>query len=162
MSRWLFKQEPECYSFADLERDGETLWDGVTNALALKHLRLCQPGDVAFFYHTGKEKNVVGILEIIGTALPDPNAENDKLVIVPVKAVRALAKPVSLAAIKADPLFAQWELVCNSRLSVMPCPEELWNRVLELAGEQPAILPSAPRVPKTPTALREPKTKKPR
>ena len=136
MSRWLFKQEPDCYSFADLVRDGETLWDGVTNALALKHLRRCQPGDVAFYYHTGKEKNVVGILEITGTALPDPNAENDKLVIVPVKAVRPLAKPVSLAAIKADPLFAQWELVRNSRLSVMPCPEDLWNRVLELAGEE--------------------------
>jgi len=137
MNRWLFKQEPDCYAFADLVRDGGTVWDGVTNALALKHLRLCQPGDLGFFYHTGKEKNVVGIFEITGTAAPLPDAENDKLVAVPVKPVRALSKPVSLAAIKADPLFADWELVRNSRLSVMPCPEELWDRVLEMAGAEP-------------------------
>lgn len=135
MSRWLFKQEPDCYSYADLERDGGTLWDGIANALALKHLRLCRSGDLAFFYHTGKEKNVVGILEVTGDPIPNPESDDAKLVAVPVKAVRALAKPVSLAAIKADPLFAEWELVRMSRLSVMPCPDELWNRVLELAGE---------------------------
>jgi len=146
MSRWLFKQEPDCYSFADLVRDGGTLWDGVANALALKHLRRCQPGDMGFFYHTGKEKKVVGIFEITATAAPLPDAENDALIALPVKPVRALANPVSLAAIKADPLFADWELVRNSRLSVMPCPAELWNRVLDLAGEAPA----------------EKKTKKPR
>ena len=137
MNRWLFKQEPDCYSFADLVRDGGTSWDGVANALAQKHLRRCQPGDTGFFYHSGKEKKVVGIFQITATAAPIPGAENDKLVAVPVIAVRELANPVSLAAIKADPLFAEWELVRISRLSVMPCPEELWNRVLELAGEVP-------------------------
>ena len=138
MNRWLFKQEPDCYSFADLVRDGGTFWDGVANALALKHLRRCQPGDMGFYYHTGKEKKVVGIFEIIATAAPLPDVENDVIIAPPVKPVRALANPVSLAVIKADPLFAEWELVRNSRLSVMPCPEELWNRVLELAGETPA------------------------
>ncbi len=135
MAHWLFKQEPDVYSFADLVGDGATLWDGITNALALKHLRLCQAGDTAFFYHTGKEKAIVGILEITGTACPDPTLDDEKLVVVPVKAVRALAHPVTLATIKADPLFKMWELVRMSRLSVMPCGDELWNRVLELAGE---------------------------
>ncbi len=135
MSRWLFKQEPECYSFADLVRDGETLWDGVANALALKHLRRCQPGETGFYYHTGKEKSIVGIFEITVTAAPLPDADHDAVFAPSVKPVRALANPVSLAAIKADPLFVEWELVRNSRLSVMPCPEAYWNRVLELAGE---------------------------
>jgi predicted RNA-binding protein with PUA-like domain len=136
MAFWLFKQEPSCYGYADLERDGSTNWDGVTNALALKHLRACQAGDLAFFYHTGEEKAIVGILEITGDAEPDPNQENDKLVMLPVKAVRKLAIPVSLAAIKADPDFNDWELVRNSRLSVMPCSEAIWRKVLEMAGEK--------------------------
>ena len=92
MNRWLFKQEPDCYSFADLVRDGGTLWDGVANALALKHLRRCQPGDMGFYYHTGKEKKVVGIFEIIATAAPLPDVENDVIIAPPVKPVRALAK----------------------------------------------------------------------
>ena len=137
MARWIFKQEPDCYSFDDLMRDSETIWDGITNALALKHLRQCAAGDLAFCYHTGKEKAIVGIAEIAGPPIPDPNFADEKLVVVPVRAVRALAKSVTLATIKADPLFAEWELVRNSRLSVMPCPEGLWNRVLELAGEKP-------------------------
>ena len=135
MAHWLFKQEPDVYSFADLMRDGATQWDGITNALALKHLRLCQAGDTAFFYHTGQEKAIVGILEITGPACPDPTSDNEKLVVVPVKAVRALDYPVTLATIKAEPLFEKWELVRMSRLSVMPCPDDLWNRVLTLAGE---------------------------
>ena len=136
MARWIFKQEPDCYSFDDLMRDSETVWDGITNALALKHLRRCVPGDLAFYYHTGKEKAIVGIAGIIGAPIPDPDSDDPKLVVVPVKAVRALATPVRLASIKADPLFAEWELVRNSRLSVMPCSGEFWNRVLELAGEK--------------------------
>ncbi len=135
MAHWLFKQEPDVYSYANLVSDGATLWDGITNALALKHLRLCQAGDTAFFYHTGKEKAIVGILEITGPACADPALDDPKLVVVPVKAVRALAKPVTLATIKAELLFATWELVRMSRLSVMPCPDELWKRALVLAGE---------------------------
>lgn len=132
MAFWLFKQEPDCYSFADLERDGETLWDGVTNALALKHLRSVRPGDQVLFYHTGREKAVVGVMEIAGEPQPDPKQDNEKLVAVPVRMVKRFVKPVTLATLKADPLFAEWELIRLARLSVMPCPEEIWERITAL------------------------------
>lgn len=134
MAFWLFKQEPDCYSFADLERDGETVWDGVANPLALKHLRSAQPGDQVFYYHTGKEKAIVGIMEVSGTPGPDPKGGNPKAVVVLVKAVRKLDQPVKLETIKADPLFAGWELIRMSRLSVMPVGPEQWKRIEELAS----------------------------
>jgi predicted RNA-binding protein with PUA-like domain len=135
MAFWLFKQEPEEYSFADFVRDGSTLWDGISNALALKHLRACQKGDRAFFYHTGKEKAIVGILEITGPAVPDPNADDEKLVVVPVKPIQKLKSPVTLEAIKADPAFADWELVRIGRLSVMPCSPERWQQILKMSEQ---------------------------
>ncbi|VTR98296.1 EVE domain-containing protein [Tuwongella immobilis] len=125
MARWLFKQEPDSYSYSDLERDGETVWDGVSNALALKHLRQAQPGDVVWFYHTGKEKAIVGEMRVVA---------NDAGV-VKVAAVRRLAKPVTLAMVKADALLADWELVRLARLSVMPVSEAQWQRVEALAAE---------------------------
>ncbi len=134
MAFWLFKQEPTCYSYSDLERDGETVWDGVANPLALKHLRAAEPGDRVFYYHTGKEKAIVGIMEVTGTPRPDPTGDNPKAVVVPVKAVRKLAQPVKLETIKADPLFAGWELIRMSRLSVMPVGPERWERIEELAA----------------------------
>jgi predicted RNA-binding protein with PUA-like domain len=121
MARWLFKQEPEAYSFADLERDGETAWDGVANPLALKHLRAAAAGDEMFFYHTGKEKAVVGVA-VVGRAMTDAGP-------LLVKPVRRLAKPVTLEAIKADGRFAGWELVKQARLSVMPVPDPIWAAV---------------------------------
>lgn len=133
MAFWLYKQEPDCYSYADLERDGETLWDGVTNALALKHLRSAKSGDRVLFYHTGKEKAVVGVMEIVGDPRPDPQSENEKHVVVPVRAVKRFEKPVPLAALKADPAFAEWELIRISRLSVMPCSVEHWDRITAMA-----------------------------
>jgi len=139
MAYWLFKQEPESYSISRLQADGTTLWDGVTNAQALMFLRQCAKGDTAFFYHTGDEKAVVGLMTITGPAVPDPNETNEKLVAVPVKFKAVLPKPVTLATIKADPAFAEWHLVKNSRLSVMPCPGPLAARVLAYsAGELPA------------------------
>jgi predicted RNA-binding protein with PUA-like domain len=132
MARWLFKEEPEEYSFTDLQRDGEATWDGVANALALKHLRAARPGDEAFFYHTGKEKAVVGVMRV-ATA-----TETEGAPVVTVKPVRKLANPVTLAAIKAEPLFAGWELVRMSRLSVMPVPDALWKRIEELAKRKAA------------------------
>ena len=131
MARWLFKEEPEEYSFSDLQRDGETTWEGVKNALALKHLRAVQADDEVFFYHTGKEKAVVGVMQVASAA------EKDGLPIVKVTPVRKLAYPVTLAAIKADELFAEWELVRMSRLSVMPVPAPLWKRVEQLAKNPP-------------------------
>lgn len=123
MARWLFKQEPGDYSYDDLERDGQTAWDGVSNALALRHLNAVKPGDEVLLYHTGAEKAVVGIMTVSGT---DP---------VVVKPVRRLANPVPLAAIKADAAFAEWELVRISRLSVMPVPAALWKKILSMAKQ---------------------------
>lgn len=133
MARWLFKEEPETYSFADLERDGQTTWTGVTNALAQKHLRAVKKGDLVFFYATGKVKAVVGVAEVTADPTPDPTDAAGKCVAVTVKPVRALARPVTLATVKADPTFAAWELVKQARLSVMPVPDALWARVEALA-----------------------------
>jgi len=129
MALWLFKEEPGCYSFADLERDRKTLWSGVTNALAQKHLRAVKKGDKILFYHTGDEKAVVGVVEAAADPRPDPEDDTGKRVAVEVKPVKRLKIPVTLAAIKADPAFADWELVRIGRLSVMPVPPELWKKI---------------------------------
>ena len=134
MANWLFKEEPETYSFADLERDGSTTWSGVTNALAQKHLRAVKKGDRVFFYATGKEKAVVGVMEVLTAPAPDPADTTGKCVAVTVKPVRRLATPITLAAIKADKAFAKWELVKQARLSVMPVSDELWARIEKMAG----------------------------
>jgi predicted RNA-binding protein with PUA-like domain len=133
MRHWLLKTEPSEYSYDDLERDGVTLWNGISNALAQKHMRTFQLGDRAFLYHTGKEKAIVGIVEVTGPPEADSEAENDKAVAVRVKAVKRLLRPVTLAEIKADPAFAEWELVKQARLSVMPCPAALWKKVESLS-----------------------------
>jgi predicted RNA-binding protein with PUA-like domain len=129
MALWLFKEEPGTYPFAQLQKDGATTWGGVTNALAQKHLRAVKKGDRIFFYHTGDEKAVVGVMEATADASPDPDDPAGKRVVVGVKPVRKLAKPVTLAAIKADEAFAGWELVRLARLSVMPVPEDVWKKV---------------------------------
>jgi predicted RNA-binding protein with PUA-like domain len=127
MAFWLFKQEPSCYSLAHLERDGTTTWDGVTNAAARIHLRNTKKGDKAYFYHTGDEKAVVGVMEIASDPKPDP--EDEKGVVLDVKFVKRLKHPVPLAAIKADAAFKDWDLVRISRLSVMPCPPAVWKKI---------------------------------
>ena len=133
MADWLFKEEPGCYSFADLERDGETTWSGVTNALAQIHLRQIEKGDRILFYHTGDEKAVVGVMEAAADPAPDPADEKGKRVVVKVKPVRRLKKPVPLSAIKSDKSFANWELVRNSRLSVMPVPAAIWKKIEKMS-----------------------------
>jgi predicted RNA-binding protein with PUA-like domain len=136
MARWLFKQEPSCYSFADLERDSVTIWDGVSNALARQNLRQTKPGDRVFFYHTGKEKAIVGEMRIVSAPMSDPKSDDPKSVIVQVQAVRRLKNPVALSAIKADSALAKWDLVRMSRLSVMAVSEEQWKRVEELSKRE--------------------------
>ena len=123
MARWLFKQEPGCYGLEALERDGETVWDGVANPAARKHLRGTHVGDEVFFYHTGDEKAVVGVMQVTSEG-QEPR----------VKFVRKLANPVTLAAIKADPAFAEWELVRIPRLSVMPVPDAFWKKIEAMAA----------------------------
>ena len=135
MALWLFKQEPSCYSLADLERDGVTTWDGVANALARKNLRETKAGDRVLFYHTGKEKAVVGEMKIVGEPTTDPNSDDPKSVVVTVKWVRRLDHPVSLAEIKADQLLGKWDLVRLPRLSVVPVSAAQWKRVAELSAE---------------------------
>jgi predicted RNA-binding protein with PUA-like domain len=131
MAYWLFKQEPSSYSYTDLEKDGNTTWDGVKNNLALKHLKTVRKGDKALFYHTGDEKQVVGIMEI--TSDPYADRKDKSLTVVDVRASSRLAKPVTLQQFKNDPAFVDWELVRISRLSVMPVPQTLWQKIIKMA-----------------------------
>ncbi len=126
MAYWLFKEEPDHYSLEDLFRDKRTVWAGVENNLALKHLRSVQKGDRVFYYHTGKEKAIVGMMEVVKGPYPDPERDDARIVVVDVKPIRRLDRPVSLAEIKANPKFAEFALVRISRLSVMPVTDEQW------------------------------------
>ena len=131
---WLFKEEPSNYSYDDLVRDGKTTWTGVRNPLAQKHLRSVAKGDRIFFYHTGNEKSVVGVMKALAPAYPDPADTSGKLYAVDVAPVKKLPQPVTLASIKADNAFAGFALVRMSRLSVMPVNEAEWARIEKMAG----------------------------
>ena len=135
MSFWLLKTEPDHYSFADLERDGATVWDGIANNAALMHIRSMQPGDLALIYHTGDQRQAVGLAEITSAPYPDPQAGDPKLVVVDLRPLRQLPQPVTLAAVKADPAFADFALVRQGRLSVVPATDAQWARLLRMAGE---------------------------
>lgn len=132
---WLVKTEPGSYSFADLEREGETEWDGVTNNLALKHLRTMRTGDLVFVYHSGKERAIVGLAEVSKDPYPDPRKNDPRWVIVDLRAKKKLARPVTLAEVKARPEFADFDLVRLPRLSVLPVEPEQWQQLLHMAGE---------------------------
>jgi len=133
-NHWLLKTEPGTYSFADLEREKHAVWDGVSNPLALKHLRSMKRGDVAFIYHTGDEKQIVGIAEITSDPYPDPKERDAKLVVVDLKPRERLKRPVTLSEIKALSEFRDWELVRMGRLSVMPVSEERWKKLVKMGG----------------------------
>jgi predicted RNA-binding protein with PUA-like domain len=130
---WIFKSEPDAYSYADLVRDGGTIWDGISNNAALLHLRSARPGDQALIYHTGDERSAVGLAEVTSDPYPDPKLDDPKLVVVDVRPLRALPRPVTLAAVKADPFFADFALVRQSRLSVVPVSDAQWARLLAMA-----------------------------
>jgi predicted RNA-binding protein with PUA-like domain len=136
MAHWLIKSEPGSYGWDDLVRDGRTWWDGVRNNAARLHMRAMAEGDEAFFYHSGGEKAVVGIARVAGPAAPD--GPDDAWVKVPVAPLRPLARPVTLAEIKADPALAAMALVRQPRLSVSPVGAAEWARILELAGSDGA------------------------
>lgn len=127
---WLVKTEPSTYSWADLVRDGATRWDGVRNALARIHLAAMKKGDQTLVYHSGDERTVMGIARVTRAAYPDPTADDPRWLAVDLEPLRALAKPVPLAAIKADARLAQLALVRQSRLSVMPVDTEAFARIL--------------------------------
>jgi len=121
------------YSFNQLVTDGGTVWDGVTNNLALKNLRGARVGDLVFFYHSGDERARVGIMEIASLPYPDPKLRDERFVVVDVKPVRALERSVTLNEVKSDAKFADFGLLRLPHLSVMPVPDEIWDRVLALA-----------------------------
>jgi predicted RNA-binding protein with PUA-like domain len=133
MAYWLLKTEPDCYSWDELVRDKSTVWDGVSNALALKYIRSMKKGDLALIYHTGDEKAAVGVAEVRSEAYPDPKGEDERLAVVDLKPKKKLGRPVTLAEVKADKAFDGWDLIRNSRLSAMPVPEPMWARIMELS-----------------------------
>lgn len=126
MNYWLLKTEPDCYSYADLERDKKTAWDGVANNLALKYMREVKKGDLAFIYHTGDERAVVGVAEVVSNPYVDPSQNDPKLVVFDVKPKHRLPRPVTLAEIKSHKAMQDFLLVKMGRLSVMPVTPEQW------------------------------------
>lgn len=136
-NHWILKTDTDTYSFDDLVRDRRTVWDGVSNALALKHLRAMAKGDPVMIYHSGDDKAIVGLATIVSDPYPDPKAKDPRLVVVDIQAGERLPTPVSLATIKADPAFAELGLVRMSRLSVVPAAPAQWRRLLTLAGGTP-------------------------
>jgi predicted RNA-binding protein with PUA-like domain len=135
MAYWLLKTEPDCYSWDDLARDKSTTWDGVSNALALRHIRSMKQGDLALVYHTGDERACVGVAEVRSKPYPDPKETDERLAVVDVKLKRKLPSPVPLSIIKADKAFEGFDLIRNSRLGVMPVPDKMWKRILQLSEE---------------------------
>jgi predicted RNA-binding protein with PUA-like domain len=132
-SHWLVKSEPNSYSFADLQRDGRTVWDGVRNNAAALHLKAMKEGDELFFYHSQEGKEIVGIARVVKTAFPDKSDPSGRFVAVEVEPVRPLAKPVTLAEMKAEPALAGMEMLRQSRLSVSPVSDEQWKTILGMA-----------------------------
>jgi predicted RNA-binding protein with PUA-like domain len=132
MAHWLMKSEPGTYSWEDLIRDGASEWDGVRNPAARLHLKAMNCGDEAFFYHSGNERSVIGIMRITREAAPDP--KDPDWVSVAVEPVRSLKTAVSLKQIKAEPSLAKMELIRQSRLSVAPVREREWDAIVEMAG----------------------------
>lgn len=130
---WLLKTEPSTYSFADLQRDKRTVWDGVNNPQALKHLSQVQKGDQLFVYHTGDVKAVVGIATALSGAYADPKKNEPKLLVIKLGPSGALPRPVTLAEIKASQKFTGWELIRLPRLSVMPVSPDHWAEIERLA-----------------------------
>ena len=129
--RWLVKEEPDNYSYARFQADGTTVWAGVKNPVAQKHLRAMKKGEKVFFYHTGKQKAVIGTATVAVEAYLDPKSAN--LVVVELAAGKALKRPVTLAEIKADKRFATMPLVRLPRLSVQPVTDDEWDLIETLS-----------------------------
>ena len=136
MNYWLAKQEPSGprgYNILQLQKDKKTMWDGVHNNLALKHIRNMKKGDLIFFYHTGDERQVVGIMSVISNPYPNPEEENKRFVVIDVKFKKLLKTPVTLDTIKKQKKFKDWELLRISRLSVMPVPKIIWDYIIKMS-----------------------------
>jgi predicted RNA-binding protein with PUA-like domain len=135
MAYWLFKTEPEAWSWDQQKaKKGAEPWSGVRNWQAARNMKEMQKGELGFFYHTGDEKQIVGIVEVIAEYKPDPTDETGKFGLVDVKAVKDVPKPVTLAAVKADPKLKNMVLVREARLSVQPVTEAEWKYICKLGG----------------------------
>jgi len=133
---WLAKQEPSGprgYSFETLKKDKKTIWDGVHNNLALKHMREIKKGDLVLFYHTGDERQIVGIMEAISDPYPNPKEDNKRFIVFDVKYKKSLKRPITLDEIKKQKKFQNWELVRISRLSIMPVSQQIWDAVIDIS-----------------------------
>ena len=133
---WLAKQEPSGprgYNILQLKEDKKTIWDGVHNNLALKHIRNMKKGDLVFFYHTGDERQVVGIMSVTSNPYPNPEEDNERFVVVDVKFKSLLAKSVGLDEIKKQKGLENWELLRISRLSVKPVPKSIWDLIIKMS-----------------------------
>jgi predicted RNA-binding protein with PUA-like domain len=133
MADWLLKTEPGDFSYGDLEKAKKAVWDGVANPAALRNLRAMKEGDRVVVYHTGEEKAAVGVATVVREAYPDPKKPNPRLVVVEIVAASRLKRPVTLAEMKALPVFADSPLVKQGRLSVVPLTAAQW-KALEAAS----------------------------
>ncbi|EGP94349.1 EVE domain-containing protein [Nitrosarchaeum koreense] len=133
---WLAKQEPSGsrgYNFETLKKDKTTIWDGVHNNLALKHMREIKKGDLVLFYHTGDERQIVGIMEVISDPYPNPKEDNKRFIVFDVKYKKSLKRPITLDEMKKQKKFQNWELIRISRLSVMPVPQQIWDTIIDIS-----------------------------
>ena len=135
-SFWLVKSEPAKYGFADLQRDGRTVWDGVRNNQAALYLKAMRLGDQVLYYHSQEGLAVVGVAEVVREAFPDPTDPSGRFVAVELAPVRSLARPVTLAEMKANPALAGMAMFRQFRLSVCPVQPAEWSAILAMAGEE--------------------------
>jgi predicted RNA-binding protein with PUA-like domain len=135
MAKWFVKSEPSVYSYADLERDGRTVWDGVRNNTAAIHLRTMKVGDEVFYYHSNEGLEIVAIAKVVREAFPDASDPKGRYVAVELAPVRRLKQPVSLAQLKASPALANMAVLRLFRISVSPVTDEEWAEILKMAGE---------------------------
>jgi predicted RNA-binding protein with PUA-like domain len=134
LNRWILKTDSEVYPFDQLERERKAVWDGVSNPVALKHIRSMAPGDPLLIYHSGAKKELVGLARVTSAPYSDPKGGSPQLAVVDVEVDRRLPHTVSLATIKADPAFSDLALVRQPRLSVIPVPEPQWQKLLAMGG----------------------------
>jgi predicted RNA-binding protein with PUA-like domain len=134
LNYWILKTDSDVYPFDQLERERRAVWDGVSNPVALRHIRSMAPGDPLMIYHSGTTKEIVGLARVTSNPYPDPKQKDSKLAVVDIEVDRRLPRTVTLAAIKADRAFADLALVRQPRLSVIPVPEPQWKKLLAMAG----------------------------
>ncbi|MBA0908887.1 MAG: EVE domain-containing protein [Nitrosarchaeum sp.] len=133
---WLAKQEPDGprgYNFETMKKDKTTIWDGVHNNLALKHMREMKNGDLVLFYHTGVERQVVGIMQVISEPYSNPKEDNKRFLVVNVQYKKSFKRSITLTEMKKQKTFQNWELIRISRLSIMPVPKHIWNTIIDIS-----------------------------